>query len=97
MVLVIYQNRNANFRQPLAARNPKIYGGNVEPDRIYKLGITEYAFKNPELFLGIAPGDLGKEIEVKKLSDNDRSSFFEYLSLHNEFSLRNEGRLVLLD
>lgn len=84
-------------REDKIVQKIEIYGGDIEPDRIYKLGITEYSYKNPELFLGIEPGALGTEIEVKKVSDNDRVSFFEYLSLHSEFTLRNEGRLVLLD
>ena len=84
-------------REDKIVQKIEIYDGDIEPDRIYKLGITEYSYKNPELFLGIEPGALGTEIEVKKVSDNDRVSFFEYLSLHSEFTLRNEGRLVLLD
>ena len=47
--------------------------------------------------LGIRPEELGGEIPVKKLSDNDRMSFWNYLALHDQVSLRNEGRLEILE
>ena len=84
-------------REEKIIQKMEIYGGPVEADRKYKLGITEYAYKNPELFLGIAPEELGTEIPVKKLSENDRGSLWSFFALHDEISLRNEGRLVLLD
>ncbi len=92
------ENMNVEItREEKIIQKLEIYGGPVEPDKSYKLGITEYAYKNPELFLGIAPGELGTEVPVKKLSDNDRESFREYFASHGEARLRNEGRLRILD
>ena len=84
-------------REEKIIQKMEIYGGPVEAVRKYKLGITEYAYKNPELFLGIEPEELGTEIPVKKLSENDRGALWSFFALHDEISLRNEGRLVLLD
>lgn len=83
-------------REEKIVQKTEIYGGPVEPERMYTLGITGYAYKNPVLFLGIEPGELGQDIEVKKLSENDRQSFWEYLALHGNIELKNEGRLRLI-
>lgn len=84
-------------REEKIIRKMELRGGPIDPDGTYTLGITGYAYKNSEVFLGIRPEELGGEIPVKKLSDNDRMSFWNYLALHDQVSLRNEGRLEILE
>ena len=65
----------------------------IEPDRMYTLGITSYARKNIETFLGIPEGELGSSVEIRRLSTNDKTELEACLASSGNMELTGEDRL----
>ncbi len=71
----------------------RFLGRILDTDRIYTLGITTYAYKNMESFLGSSKQDLEKHGRITRLSSNDHETLETYFASHNHIYLEQEGRL----
>ena len=69
----------------------------IDPDRVYTVGTTGYAYKNLSAFLGIRDDELEKAVQIRKVCDNDHDYLEDYFSAHRELALKNEGRIHFLD
>ncbi|MCR5675428.1 MAG: 5'-nucleotidase C-terminal domain-containing protein [Lachnospiraceae bacterium] len=70
----------------------KLSGADPEPDREYTVGVTAYAYKNRELFLGITAAE-EETIRIRRLSVDDRQDMTAFFSGAGVIPLENEGRL----
>ncbi|MBR5116908.1 MAG: bifunctional metallophosphatase/5'-nucleotidase, partial [Lachnospiraceae bacterium] len=74
-----------------------LHGGEIAPDAGVKVGITGYAYKNRETFLGIRPEEEEDgTARFRRLSVNDREDMESWLSGCGELSLTGEGRLAVI-
>ncbi|MCR4762733.1 MAG: metallophosphoesterase [Lachnospiraceae bacterium] len=63
-------------------------------DRTYTVGITGYAWKNRQLFLGIGEEEIGDSIRLRQLAANDREAMEQYFASCTQVILHREGRLT---
>ena len=71
-------------------------GEKIDPDQSITVGVTGYAYKNLESFLGIGEQEMEKEITVRRRSTDDRSAMENYFEGIGRIELKNEGRLRLV-
>ena len=79
-------------RTARCVRRVEIYGNVPEPERLYTVGITSYVRKNLQAFLGIAE----EELPIRTLAKSDRPAIEEYLLSQGAYTLKNEGRVLLV-
>lgn len=74
----------------------RLHGEEVAPDQTVTVGITGYAYKNVENFLGISAEELENTVVMRRRSTDDRSAMENYFAGSGMVSLKKEGRLRLI-
>lgn len=69
----------------------------LEEKRIYIVGITSYAYKNAEYFLGITHEEMEAVSRVSRAAINDREVLEGYFASHRNIKLEHQGRLIEID
>ena len=70
-------------------------GEPVYDDRVYKVGLQHFHFKNLENFFSVPYDEVAKNGKPRMVSTSCREILDEYLSVHNALDREISGRLIV--
>jgi 5'-nucleotidase len=86
---VVYHRESRSFREF------SLHGEPVEDDKLYRVGLQEFHYKNVEEFFSVPLPELQKNGKIRKLSTSCRDILDEYLSEKQNLDSAVCGRLVI--
>ena len=86
---VVYHRESRSFREF------SLHGEPVEDDKLYRVGLQEFHYKNVEEFFSVPLPELQKNGRIRKLSTSCRDILDEYLSEKQNLDSVICGRLVI--
>ena len=86
---VVYHRESRSFREF------SLYGEPVEDDKVYRVGLQEFHYKNVEEFFSVPLPEVQKNGKIRKLSTSCRDILDEYLSDKQNLDRTVCGRLVI--
>jgi len=86
---VVYNKQNRDFDEFSFESQP------IDENRLYKIGMQNFHFKNIESFLNISMDDIKKHGRPRILSTSARDILDEYMSSHQHLDSNIYGRLII--
>jgi 5'-nucleotidase len=86
---VVYHRESRSFKEF------SLHGEPVEDDKLYRVGLQEFHYKNVEEFFSVPLPELQKNGKIRKLSTSCRDILDEYLSEKQNLDSAVCGRLII--